>query len=707
MSSRTARPTTAGRRTEQLIESARRRRPRRWAIRGLPGVLDDARVVAVDYFGTVVTRTVPPWYVKLLAARRLAKRLGVDLEPEQLYRVRLDLERQLCGESLALGHDADFRLDDLAPGLMERVARSGRIANAALPSVSDFTALMIDAEVESELLVQRVDHDLVRVLRAGPDTATLVLVSDFYLPQPHFGRLLRHHSLTDLFDAVFISCETGRTKKSGRMFDLLAERLEADPTDVLVIGDDPISDGQRARAAGMRAYVLPRKTWERRKQANAEVVAKNVERRLERLMRPADDADLFPAMALTLYAFICRLHGRLRRAGASEAFFMAREGQLLSRLFCAYEEEERLPSTQRIEARYLMTSRRATYLPSLPPIGATDFRSLLEPERRATVGEFVATFGFDPATVGQLVMKLTGDPSGAAPVDVEAVLGHPAFVREYERRRGEQRSAILEYLGEQVDLAATRTMYLVDVGWKGTTQDQLARLLASLRDLQLVGCYVGLLTSAPPEPPDSKIGILFHNQPQRSICLEVFTQFKAMFELLLSADHGSVRGYERTPDGAVPIVDHSPAEHSEYEQYLSALQVRFEERFRRICRELARSVIDDDELVDLAARHHARMVFRPSAAEIRFFERLPVYNAGQRLQQAQGTRPAVTHRRTLGSLANRFRPHRLVGGGGWPPLRMRAAGVGWLRFPYGWYKLGVQRRRAHKARSQRRVTTNQ
>jgi len=703
MRSATAPRSARFRRALQLGDFARRRLPRGWAIRNLQAKAADprSRILAVDYFGTVVTRTVPPWYVKLLAGRRLAGHLDIDLDPAVLYRKRLELEERLCRASLDRGADAQFRLDDLASELLDVVARSTEVGADLLPSAHDFIGLVLESEVQTEMLVQQVDRELVRVLKERSESAELVLVSDFYLPQRHFERFLDHHSLTDLFSQVFISCEEGRTKKSGRLFDVVADRLGASPADVLVVGDDPISDGRRARAAGMRSYVVPRKQWERRKHANLEDVTKDVERRLEHLLCPIDDRDLFPPMALTLYTFVHRLHDHLRSQRAGEAFFMAREGQLLARLFVAYEEELQMPSTRRIAARYLMTSRRSTYLPSLPPLHHPDLRSLLDQAPGLTTGQFLVRFGFDAATCQRLADDITGDATGATPLDPDAVLSHPGFEREYERRREEQRSALLAYVDEQMDLSAARTVHLVDVGWKGTTQDQLGRVVAEHHDFRLAGCYLGLLMAVPPEPPGSKTGILFQNQPRRSACLDVFTQFKAMFELLLSAEHGSVRGYSCSDEGARPVLDDSPAERAEYQRYLAALQVRFEQRFRQICRELSRCVIEGDDLLYLTARHHARMVFRPSKAEITFFENLPVYNAGGRLQRAAGNRREVERRRSLRAMTNLVRPHRLVGGGGWPPVRMRAAGVGWLRFPYGWYKLGVHRRRARRSRSRR------
>jgi hypothetical protein len=93
----------------------------------------------------------------------------------------------------------------------------------------------------------------------------------------------------------------------------------------------------------------------------------------------------------------------------------------------------------------------------------------------------------------------------------------------------------------------------------------------------------------------------------------------------------------------------------------------------------------DDELLDLAARHHAAMVYRPSLAELRLFDDFRFFDAGRAVEEPVG-RPGARVTSPLG----------MVRGGGWAPLRLRASHLGLLRFPYGWYKIWTQRRRMRR-----------
>ncbi len=57
---------------------------------------------------------------------------------------------------------------------------------------------------------------------------------------------------------VFISSELGVRKPSPRFFELVAERLDVAPRDLLMIGDDPVNDMWGARQAGWNAILLDR-----------------------------------------------------------------------------------------------------------------------------------------------------------------------------------------------------------------------------------------------------------------------------------------------------------------------------------------------------------------------------------------------------------------------------------------------------------------
>jgi putative hydrolase of the HAD superfamily len=59
-------------------------------------------------------------------------------------------------------------------------------------------------------------------------------------------------------ERVFVSSELGATKPSLAFFRAIEQRLSAEPTEIALIGDDPINDIEGARAAGWTAIYVER-----------------------------------------------------------------------------------------------------------------------------------------------------------------------------------------------------------------------------------------------------------------------------------------------------------------------------------------------------------------------------------------------------------------------------------------------------------------
>jgi putative hydrolase of the HAD superfamily len=75
------------------------------------------------------------------------------------------------------------------------------------------------------------------------------------------GRLCRivdQHSALKNCAEVFVSSEVGFTKPDPRFFRAIEKRLNADPSQIALVGDDEVSDVQGAMSAGWRAVRLDR-----------------------------------------------------------------------------------------------------------------------------------------------------------------------------------------------------------------------------------------------------------------------------------------------------------------------------------------------------------------------------------------------------------------------------------------------------------------
>lgn len=72
-------------------------------------------------------------------------------------------------------------------------------------------------------------------------------------------RVVKLLKIDSMFDVVVASLEEGVEKPEPMIFKIALERLEADPSETLHVGDSPLDDVQGARNAGMKAILLDRR----------------------------------------------------------------------------------------------------------------------------------------------------------------------------------------------------------------------------------------------------------------------------------------------------------------------------------------------------------------------------------------------------------------------------------------------------------------
>ena len=338
-----------------------------------------------------------------------------------------------------------------------------------------------------------------------------------------------------------------------------------------------------------------------------------------------DGFDLFPELATSLFYWVERLHRTLVEQGVEQVFFLSREGQPLMRMFEAYRQK----AGGRIALRYLEVSRRSTLLPSLAPLAEEGFETLFRQYRRMSLLEFLSSLGLE-AHAGEIsqALGLSEDAESLREDDFPtsrtftALKVLPRFVDLYESERLVRRRAFVAYLSELSGGTPPARLVVVDVGWKGTIQDNLFALLCRDGDTPvraITGYYVGLVAEGAAGPGNDKHGLLFSSVGERSPGFSVFNENRALFEVVLAADHGSIVSYE------FDAVGHGRAIRGEFvEGEMLAAEVFPVQRhvfahFDRFVAAMPAGGQGGGMPFEAVVRAHARMVFNPTPREKAWF----------------------------------------------------------------------------------------
>lgn len=656
-------------------------------------------IVCVDYFDTIVIREVEPEYTKKIASQLLSQLLGGTVSGNQLYKHRQHIEREIVETNFAATGELEFSLIDFSSTLYFFLKE--HYPQLPLTSRENFTRDILNIEVAVEIAVQQVCPRMLQALREMKNAGVkLVLVSDFYIPESHFNRFTKHHGIQDLFERLYVSIDHGQSKGSGKLYDTIARDFHCSPEHILMIGDNEHADIKMAKKSGLQTILVSRS----KQRQFYENFRKKTVTDGEAPKKPFPELKFkgdFAEMAGSFWLFCHRLFEDLVRKDVSDVFFLSKEGEFLKKLFDRYQLD--LYGQLRVQGHYLLASRKATFLASLGSLPKEDFSRLLDHYRDISIRDFLQSLNFTDDLVACLCAQLSGDCDEVI-TDLKKsdklreVIALPLFRTQYQEKRLVQRNNFKEYLDTFGVNYQDDGLFIVDVGWKGSIQDNIFYILGQEVDVQ--GYFIGSYNPTTLKKNNRKKGLLFENYPAETPFYKVYNNNRSLFEMILGASHGSADCYltpeqfqERSNSSNLLIQSRVkgkcgdilvmtldlPLERELFETVVKNLQ---ENIFFYFCK-LNKNYIQSNCMLPDAqwfARNHAKMVFTPTRsmvdlfAELYHLENFGIFTFSN--FKADNTVSISTRLRNLYNIA---RNPSILNSGIWPPIIFRRLGLGPLQ----------------------------
>ena len=506
---------------------------------------DESKAVCFDYFDTIVYRNVHPEYLKQLSAKVFSEVVQGAISPAKLGALRVELERELCVQNKEGGYDLEFRIDQLARKIYREIF--GKIP-FKFRNLRKFTNLFIDVEISVELDHQVVDDSIFKILTdiAGSDTQ-LILVSDFYIPTRYMSRVLKRHGLFEFFDQIYFSSDQLITKSSGSLYKYLRGK-NTKIKRFLMVGDNPHSDSKMAEENGFQSFTTERlrsvNVYE--KKYNKNDYQERLKNRFTSLNKNINDLSVpFKDLAFPLVQFCKNLYYSLIQNSAETVLFMSREGEFLKKCFDQYLRFYGLDST--ISTDYIIVSRKSTYICSIDLGCDHPFERLFwQYDNNSSVMDLLKSLNFSEKEIFLVRQELdiNIDQKHALLSRSEALkeLMDSDWFHEYlSGKIEEQRNLLNSYIETKIQ-DNEKNIHIVDVGWKGTIQDNL--YLSFHKKRRVYGYYLGLLYPALLSENNQKVGLLFSNYQSPSEYINIYNCNRSLYEIVLGAGHGSASRYD-------------------------------------------------------------------------------------------------------------------------------------------------------------------
>ncbi|MBB5852862.1 HAD family hydrolase [Amycolatopsis umgeniensis] len=461
--------------------------------------------VSFDIFDTILWRRTPrPADLFGLVAARLreAGKCPAWISDAAFRRMRIAAERDSRSGQDALGSEVSLF------GIWRAMPLS-LFPDATLDE-------LVRAEVDTERELTEVDLDIAEIIRLAKDhDLPIVLVSDTYFTEEQLGYLLDRPELEALKSArVFRSHEHGVDKASG-LWDVVLSDLGRRPEQILHVGDNPVADVEVPGELGIRTVHYER-------------ADEGLQQILEREGEPEDPfgpyaPDLDPEHGdFGITSLRAKTLQASRPDGASSARFAWRYGAAVTGpvlagfaewvakkahddgikvLWCPMREGELLSELignaaaargWDVTAKPVWLSRQVTSIAALDSADRDSIREFVRKRHQLTVRQLLGMLHLRAGEVPHLAEDLdmvldTDEMVGRLAV---ALTETPHLVNRLAVTATAARERLIRSLREAGALDGP-DLTLVDLGWGGTIQLQLARVLRLARiDIEPAGLYL-------------------------------------------------------------------------------------------------------------------------------------------------------------------------------------------------------------------------
>lgn len=551
-----------------------------------------------DFFDTVLHRKKHPENIKELWCEQLICCWNLSLKTDEMLAVRQESEEKVSHIKEII--NCEYTYYQLCAEIYLRLVQ---LLNGFPADLETFYRWALQKEeileMENHYADQAVKNMLASLHDAGKKT---VVVSDFYLPEKSLQKFAENTGVSEYIDQYFVSCEYGCNKATGELYPAVLNKLGLSPSQCVMIGDNKTADCKNAKKYGIKAFY-------KKFYGYPEYMGKEYIRKELSVIAGTEHSFPYENYVFSLYLFIEKLFRKIVERKHTQILFLAREGEFLKKLFDYYVQNSKTDSLN-IRTVYFCTSRIASYIPGLKALDEEDFSGLLNRYKDISINVFLKSLNFDDEEITAVKKSLSFDID--KPVEnfrcsacFDALKRNDVFASVYDTKRIQQNKWLLQYL-EQNEIRTDREIVLVDVGWRGTIQDNLFECFDRKTPVQ--GYYLGISRLSKIFPESRKEGLLFHEYPVKSRRYELWNFDKFMYERILYASHPSTIGYTQDDNGQITPVYQEGVKDQEAYAYIAPYQNRMFETFRKIFKLFSQTVCQADDFLDVFEKIHLEML---------------------------------------------------------------------------------------------------
>lgn len=455
-------------------------------------------IISFDIWDTIIKRKCHPEEVKLYTAKYLLLKYGEYLKDEykDIYKILLkrdEIEANICKENKENGKDDECKIIDVFKKLQEEIFKE---------NYKDISKELLQEEIEQEKRVIYINPEILPIFDKYKDLK-MYCISDFYMDEKSLRELLDYLKLPIKIEKIYSSADYLLNKRTGNLFKKAEEDLKITPKEHIHVGDNQYSDIEVAQSLGIKTIKMNKSQFEfipeqgRKMNYNLNMVKKD------------KNADIFNAgvdLAPLIYFFVYSIVEYAIKNKIKKVYYFTREGETFIKIHEIFKRQNPF-GVEIPECEILEVSRMATFSASLNEFSINELMRLWSQYRKQSMSTLFKTLAIDINNYTKYFKEYDIDIKEDIQdpwfdLRIQKLFKNKEFTENVNKELQSKKTELLKYFKEQKNIENDdEQMFVVDIGWRGTIQDNLAYIFDKK---QIEGYYLTLYDFYNLQPENTK-----------------------------------------------------------------------------------------------------------------------------------------------------------------------------------------------------------
>lgn len=490
------------------------------------------RIITFDIWDTILKRKCNPEEIKLFTCQYILLNYKNNLKPEysniyDIYKVRNLIENNICQKNQDKGFDYECLINEVFLELKKT------IFNKPIKGIENE---LLETEINHEIRMTYVNPEFLEIINCYKNEKKFC-ISDFYMTSKDLKKILKHHDVLKFFDKVYSSADFLLTKRTGNLFNKFLTKEKLNPSDIIHIGDNIISDGKVPNLLGIKTKQI----------INSDLYPKIFDRTInfKKILDIKNLKNLYQvgkSLAIIPYYFVLKIMTDAVLLKIDNVYYFTREGEFFIKVHNIINSySDYIPN--KVNGQVLEVSRMATFSPSLNEFSIKELMNLWGQYGNQSINDLYSSLNIKVDNYLNYFTKYDIDINEKYECiwknqKIKNLFKDKEYIKLMEQELSKKRKNLKKYFSLKKIKEDSNPLFVVDIGWRGTIQDNIAKIYS---EKQITGYYLALFK-------------FFNKQPKNvkklsAVNDEEFTQkyvggIITLLEMLFIPESGSVTHYD-------------------------------------------------------------------------------------------------------------------------------------------------------------------